>query len=124
MAAITNRSFGCYKAADISAYKDVLKNKWYYNDVGSGSGLMANQDWFKSHPFYGGLKIRANGTGNWNRGIEAVLQSAKFRRLYLRRLRTLMDQELKEPGTAKEEIPLMAKMRNTGIISWILILML
>ena len=33
MAAITNRSFGCYKAADISAYKDVLKNKWYYNDV-------------------------------------------------------------------------------------------
>ena len=33
MAAITNRSFGCYKAADISAYKDVLKNKWHYNDV-------------------------------------------------------------------------------------------
>ena len=33
MAAITNRSFGCYKAADISAYKDVLKNKWYYKDV-------------------------------------------------------------------------------------------
>ena len=87
--------------------------QWYYNDVkGERIGLMANQDWFKSHPFYGGLKIRANGTGNWNRGIEAVLQSAKFRRLYLRRLRTLMDQELKEPGTAKEEIPLMAKMRE------------
>ena len=33
MAAITNRSFGCYKAADISAYKDVSKGKWYYNDV-------------------------------------------------------------------------------------------
>ena len=33
MAAITNRSFGCYKTADISAYKDVLKNKWYYKDV-------------------------------------------------------------------------------------------
>ena len=33
MAAITNRSFGCYKAVDISAYKDVLKNKWYYNDI-------------------------------------------------------------------------------------------
>ena len=30
MAAITNRSFGCYKAADISAYKDVAKSKWYY----------------------------------------------------------------------------------------------
>ena len=33
MAAITNRSFGCYKAADISAYKDVAKSKWYYKDV-------------------------------------------------------------------------------------------
>ena len=33
MAAITNRSFGCYKAADISAYKDVAKGKWYYNDI-------------------------------------------------------------------------------------------
>ena len=33
MAAIINRSFGCYKAADISQYKDVSKNKWYYKDV-------------------------------------------------------------------------------------------
>ena len=34
MAAIINRSFGCYKAADISQYKDVAKSKWYYKDVG------------------------------------------------------------------------------------------
>ena len=33
MAAIINRSFGCYKAADISQYKDVAKSKWYYDDV-------------------------------------------------------------------------------------------
>ena len=33
MAAIINRSFGCYKAADISQYKDVSKSKWYYNDI-------------------------------------------------------------------------------------------
>ena len=33
MAAIINRSFGCYKATDISQYKDVSKSKWYYNDV-------------------------------------------------------------------------------------------
>ena len=33
MAAIINRSFGCYKTADISQYKDVSKSKWYYNDV-------------------------------------------------------------------------------------------
>lgn len=33
MAAIINRAFGCYKTADISQYKDVAKNAWYYNDV-------------------------------------------------------------------------------------------
>ena len=33
MAAIINRSFGCYKTADISQYKDVAKSKWYYKDV-------------------------------------------------------------------------------------------
>ena len=30
---IINRSFGCYKTADISQYKDVSKDKWYYKDV-------------------------------------------------------------------------------------------
>ena len=33
MAAIINRSFGCYKVADISQYKDVSKSKWYYDDI-------------------------------------------------------------------------------------------
>ena len=33
MAAIINRSFGCYKTANISQYKDVSKSKWYYKDV-------------------------------------------------------------------------------------------
>lgn len=33
MAAIINRAFGCYKTADISQYKDVAKNAWYYRDV-------------------------------------------------------------------------------------------
>ena len=30
MAAIINRSFGCYVKADISKYTDVSKSKWYY----------------------------------------------------------------------------------------------
>ena len=33
MAAIINRSFGCYVKADISQYKDVSKSKWYYDDI-------------------------------------------------------------------------------------------
>ena len=33
MAAIINRSFGCYVKADIFKYTDVAKSKWYYDDV-------------------------------------------------------------------------------------------
>ena len=33
MAAIINRSFGCYVKADISKYKDVSKDKWSFEDV-------------------------------------------------------------------------------------------
>ena len=33
MAGIINRSFGCYAKADISKYKDVSKDKWYFEDV-------------------------------------------------------------------------------------------
>ncbi|MBQ6914253.1 MAG: hypothetical protein IJQ65_00920, partial [Kiritimatiellae bacterium] len=76
-------------------------------------------DWYKSHPFYGGNRVRCytssamtSTINNGNDGFEAVLQSAKFRRLYLRRLRTLMDQELKAPGTAEGDTPFMAKMRE------------
>ena len=101
--------------------------QWYYGDVykanentnGPRFGLMSNQDWFKSHPFYGGNRVRcwkqAEMTGTCNYGndaFEAVWQSAKFRRLYLRRLRTLMDQELKAPGTDESEVPFMVKMRE------------
>jgi len=94
--------------------------QWYYGDIGgTRSGLMSNQDWYKSHPFYGGNRVRCwkqagmSDTCNYgNDGFEAVWQSAKFRRLYLRRLRTLMDQEIKKPGTAEEDTPFMAKMRE------------
>ena len=33
MAAIINRSFGCYAKADISKYKDVSKDKWYFENI-------------------------------------------------------------------------------------------
>ena len=93
--------------------------QYYQGDIGSKIGLMSNQDWFKSHPFYGGNRVRCwrqsnmTGTCNYgNDGFEAVWQSAKFRRLYLRRLRTLMDQELKAPGTPEGEVPFMVKLRE------------
>ena len=81
------------------------KKRWPDNPT------MANVDNFKSHPFYGGNRVRChryNSTStinSGNRGFEAVWQSPKFRRLYLRRLRTVMDEQLKTPGTTKEETP-------------------
>lgn len=83
--------------------------QWYYNDNPIGKiGLRPTDDGYKSHPFYGGFRVKASGfKGNY--AIEAVLQNPKFRRLYLRRLRTLMDTLLKAPGTPKEETPFWQK---------------
>ncbi len=96
--------------------------QWYYNDVEDDaprSGLMATNDWFKSHPFYGGNRVRcheqaemSSTIGHGNSAFESIWQSPKFRRLYLRRLRTLMDQELKAPGTPEKDVPFMVKMRE------------
>ena len=99
-----NLSFGQYYISDLS-------------DPGAINGLTATNDWYKSHPFYGGWSILAHKSDgglamNGNNGFEAIYQSPKFRRLYLRRLRTLMDQELKAPGTAEDDTPFMAKMRE------------
>ena len=93
----------------------------HYRD-GDTSGMMASEDWFKSHPFYGGWRVRCwnnarNATVNYgNSGFEAVLQSTKFRRLFLRRLRTLMDAYLGEPNAsetlANSDLELIATMRE------------
>ena len=92
--------------------------QWYKADISENlTGLFSTNDWFKSHPLYGGWTIPAhkgeNGSAmSGNNGFEAVLQSPKFRRLFLRRLRTLMDQELKAPDTPEQDTPFMAKMRE------------
>ena len=39
MAAIINRSFGCYVKADISKYTDVPESKWYFDDIAMASQM-------------------------------------------------------------------------------------
>ena len=76
---------------------------------GARDGAHADRDQHKSHPLYGGTTIVAHDYwGNaavGNNAIETVYRHPKFRRMYLRRLRTLMDAYLREPGTPKEETP-------------------
>ena len=109
--------------ANLSAYYDVNgQGTWrplaydmnlsfgqYYNDVSGMSGTTAADDAFKSHPFYGGYHVQVNALKGQSsrccRAVEAVWQSEKFRNLYLRRLRTLMDKVLKEPGTSEADTP-------------------
>lgn len=87
---------------------NVCLGQFYVESGMTATGLSATHDWFKSHPLYGGWTVMTGSLGN--NGFEAVLQSPKFRRLFLRRLRTLMDAELKEPGTAQVDTPFVAKM--------------
>ena len=74
---------------------------------GKPKGTIADWDNHKSHPFYGGFRVMHEGVqkDRGNHGFEMIYQSPKFRRLYLRRLRSLMDQILKEPGTSQENTP-------------------
>ncbi|MBP5284484.1 MAG: lamin tail domain-containing protein [Kiritimatiellae bacterium] len=76
---------------------------------GARDGAHADRDSHKSHPLYGGTTVVSHDYyGNaaaGNNAIETIYRHPKFRNMYLRRLRTLMDEYLKEPGTPKEETP-------------------
>lgn len=85
---------------------------WYFGDDRATGriGLRPTADEFKSHPFYSGWKVRAHAksgatVGSGNYAVEALWQNPEIRQMYLRRLRTLMDEHLKAPGTAQEETP-------------------
>ena len=85
---------------------------WYYGDDRATGriGLRPTADEFKSHPFYSGWKVRAHAksgatVGSGNYAVEALWQNPEIRQMYLRRLRTLMEEHLKAPGTAQEETP-------------------
>ena len=85
---------------------------WYYGDDRDTGriGLRPTADEFKSHPFYSGWKVRAHAksgatVGSGNYAVEALWQNPEIRQMYLRRLRTLMDEHLKAPGTAQEDTP-------------------
>lgn len=89
----------------------IYNGQWNGQKITPGE-VMANpyaeEDRHKAHPFYGGMRVISHNAAGAddnrpNYAFEAVWQSTKFRRLYLRRLRSLMDEWLGAPGTPKEE---------------------
>ncbi len=66
-------------------------------------GVIADKDWpgdirSPSHPFYGCSEHQKNDR-QWNCLIDALHDNEVIRRMYLRRLRTLMDELLQPPNT-------------------------
>jgi len=55
-----------------------------------------------SHPYVGTQELPANRS--WNRLIDKLYDIPEFREMYLRRLRSLMDQLLQSPETPTEEL--------------------
>lgn len=107
-----------------AAYDMNLSFGQYYKEAGWGAGddfwrgEISNEDTFKCHPLYGGSQVRVYNKGktsvisvagvnyNYNGAFDSIYGDAKLRGMHLRRLRTLMDAWLKEPGTAKEDTPI------------------
>jgi hypothetical protein len=63
------------------------------------SGIVADRDPF-SHPFFGDQEHQKID-GKWNRMIDALFDSPVVREMYVRRLRTLMDQFILPPGAGQ-----------------------
>ena len=58
-----------------------------------------------SHPFYGSQALADyRNPALWNKLIDVLSTTPVFREMYVRRLRTLMDQFLKAPGTPTEQL--------------------
>jgi hypothetical protein len=87
-------------------------SNWIGNQGGSYSDVIySNDDQVPgrstsvkpSHPFVGKADCR-EWNNHWNHLIDALLEDATVREMYLRRLRTVMDEFLQPPGTPYAEL--------------------
>ena len=95
---------------------DVRKNFYLYRDTnghGQWSVFPWDKDWtfgiqgdggpHLSHPFFGDQAHRKPNANQWNKLYEAVFNDPVLQEMYLRRLRTVMDELLQPPGTPPSE---------------------
>lgn len=80
----------------------------FYNGESLNSFVHATNDDNKSHPLYGsGFCLPNTGnTGSYNRLYHAIILNTNARAMLLRRMRTIMDQYVKAPGTTAANSPL------------------
>ena len=84
--------------------------------VWAADHISGNEDNSESHPFYGASGWRdANITWSYNRLFDSLIVVPETREMYLRRLRTLMDELLQPPGSRPDQLPMdvrIAEMRR------------
>jgi hypothetical protein len=95
---------------------DVRKNFYLYRDT-NGTGQWSMFPWDKdwtfgvtgdggpslSHPFFGSEAYLKTNANQWNRLYDTVFTDPVLQEMYLRRLRTVMDELLQPPGTTVDE---------------------
>jgi spore coat protein CotH len=64
-------------------------------------GILANQDEFRSHPFWGASGIGSNQ--GHNELYDVIVRTTETREMLVRRMRTLMDRYWQPPGTPEAE---------------------
>ncbi len=75
--------------------------------------ISGNEDSAESHPFYGASGWRDSGIPwSYNRLFDSLIVVPEFREMYLRRLRTLMEEWLLPPGTPENQMKIEARIRE------------
>ncbi|MEX2186985.1 MAG: lamin tail domain-containing protein [Pirellulales bacterium] len=87
--------------------KDLTFGNRFYDDEISGDGFTVeiqaglSPTQYRAHPFQAASEYACCGIPNWM--IDALVDNPRTREMYLRRLRTLMDEQLQPPGTPIED---------------------
>jgi len=70
-----------------------------FMDSSDYSGIQSTNDSIKSFPLYGSSQaIPASGGANWNRLYDVIFSVPQSREMFLRRMRTVLDEYVKPPG--------------------------
>jgi CotH protein/lamin tail-like protein/Big-like domain-containing protein/thrombospondin type 3 repeat protein/immunoglobulin I-set domain protein len=84
----------------------------------ANSSIQANNDNFRSHPFWGGSSVYSGGGCGFNRLYDAIVQVPETRQMLLRRTRTVMDKFLQPPGTPASQSLLMQQISTLTNQIW------
>jgi hypothetical protein len=115
--------------ANMSIYRDTFgdelwrvipfdMNASWGQRYGGISPLDATLDTCKSHPLYGGSTIIACDGGSYNRIYDVVIAVPELRQMLLRRMRTVLDRWVLQPGVAPEARLLESHIRHMTNLIW------